>query len=210
MSIQIIQVLKKYFFKLTVLVVSFFLLFKPETLSAQKKKSNLLLPDHIKVQYAGGTGFVAVGIGYSSKNQKLEGDLYYGYLPEGIGGVRIHSISPKFIWIPVNSISRKKYVLEPLMTGLVVNYSFGKQYFSFDPPYYPYRYYSFPTTIHSALFLGSRIGFNFPPNTFVRRVSLYYEILSFDREILSLVSNTKSLHITDIVTLSLGVKINID
>ena len=210
MLMQIIQVLKKYFFRLTALVVSFFPLFKPETLSAQKKQSNMLLPDHIKVQYAGGTGFIAVGIGYSSKNQKLEGDLYYGYLPESIGGVSIHSISTKFIWIPINSISRKKYVLEPLMTGLVVNYSFGKQYFSFDPANYPYRYYSFPTAIHSALFLGSRIGFNFPPNTFVSRLSLYYEILSFDREIISMVSNPKSLHITDIASLSLGFKLNIE
>ena len=104
----------------------------------------------------------------------------------------------------------KKFILEPLTTGLVVNYSFGKQYFSFDPPNYPYRYYSFPTAIHSALFLGSRVGFNFPVNTFIRRLSLYYEILSFDREIISLVSNPKSLHITDIITLSLGVKVNIE
>jgi hypothetical protein len=44
----------------------------------------------------------------------------------------------------------------------------------------------------------------------VKRISVYYEILSFDREILSFVSNTKSLKITDIVTLALGVKINID
>ena len=96
------------------------------------------------------------------------------------------------------------------MTGLIVNYSFGKQYFGFDPTYYPYRYYSFPTAIHSALFLGSRIGYNFPTQSYVKRISLYYEILSFDREIISFVSNTKSLKITDIVTLALGVKINID
>jgi hypothetical protein len=184
-------------------------LFKPETLSAQKKSFNLLVPDHVKVQYAGGIGFIAVGIGYSSKNKKSEGDLYYGYLPESIGGVRIHSISTKFVWIPVNTVRVKKYMLEPIMTGLIVNYSFGQQYFGFDPPNYPYRYYSFPTAIHSALFLGSRIRSNSPTNTFVSRLSLYYEILSFDREIISLVSNPKSLHITDIVTLSLGVKLNI-
>ena len=210
MSMQIIQVLKKYFFRLTLLVIIFFLLFKPETLSAQKKNSNMLLPDHIKVQYAGGTGFFAVGIGYRSTNKKLEGDLYYGYLPKSIGGVRIHSLSTKFTWIPINPIGKRKYSLEPLMTGLVVNYSFGKQYFGFDPPKYPYRYYSFPTAIHSALFLGSRIGMNMGSNSSIHRLSFYYEILSFDREIISLLSNPKSLHITDIVTLSLGVKVNID
>ena len=188
----------------------FFLLIMTEKISAQKKGFTIKPPEYLKVQYAGGIGFISIGAGYSTKNQKLEADLSYGYLPKSIGGIRIHSISGKVTWIPINSVRVKKYEVEPLMTGFIVNYSFGKQYFSFDPPYYPYKYYSFPTAIHSALFLGSRIGVNFPPNTFVRRVSLYYEILSFDREIISLVSNTKSLQITDIITLSLGVKVNID
>jgi hypothetical protein len=189
---------------------TFFLLVTSEKISAQKKVFKIKPPDHIKVQYAGGMGFISIGAGYSTKNQKLEADLYYGYLPESIGGVSIHSISGKVTWIPIHSLSIKKYHVEPLMTGLIVNYSFGKQYFSFDPPYYPYRYYSFPTAIHTAIFLGSRIGLDFPTNTFVQRVSLYYEILSFDREIISLVSNPKSLLVTDIVTLSLGVKINFE
>ena len=188
----------------------FFLLVTTGKISAQKKGFKISPPDHIKIQYAGGMGFISIGAGYSTKKQKLEGDLYYGYLPESIGGVSIHSISGKVAWIPIHSVSIKKYQVEPLMTGLIVNYNFGKQYFSFDPPYYPYRYYSFPTAIHSALFLGSRIGYNFPTQSYVKRISLYYEILSFDREIISFVSNTKSLKITDIVTLALGVKINID
>ena len=188
----------------------FFLLVTTEKISAQKKGFKIKPPDNIKLQYAGGMGFISIGAGYTTKNQKLEGDLYYGYLPESVGGVSIHSISGKITWIPIHPVSIKKYQVEPLMTGLIVNYNFGKQYFSFDPPYYPYRYYSFPTAIHSALFLGSRIGYNFPTQSFVKRISLYYEILSFDREIISFVSNTKSLKITDIVTLALGVKVNID
>lgn len=209
MSIAMTLQLKKYFFRSFGAMTILFLLLITETISAQKK-SLIKPPDHINIQYAGGTGFIAVGAGYSNKNQKLEADLYYGYLPKSIGGVRIHSISAKFIWIPINSVREKNFILEPLTTGLIVNYSFGKQYFSFDPPNYPYRYYSFPTAIHSALFLGSRAGFNFPTNTFVRRLSLYYEILSYDREIISLVSNTKSLHVEDIITLSLGIRIGLE
>lgn len=200
--------LKKYSFRLAGTMIIFQVAIT-DTVSAQKK-SLIKPPDHIKIQYAGGTGFIAVGVGYTNKKQKLEADLYYGYLPESIGGVRIHSISGKFTWIPIRSVSIKKYQVEPLTTGLVVNYSFGKQYFSFDPSNYPYRYYSFPTAIHSALFLGSRIGFNFPANTFVRRLSLYYEILSYDREIISFTSNTKSLQLGDIVTLSLGIRISLE
>jgi len=187
----------------------FFLLITTGKISAQKKGFKIKPPDHIEVQYAGGIGFISIGAGYSTKNQKLEGDLYYGYLPKSVGGISIHSISGKVTWIPIHPVIIKKYQLEPLMAGLIVNYSFGKQYYSFDPPYYPYRYYSFPTAIHSALFLGSRIDHNFPTNTFVRQLSLYYEILSFDREIISLVSNPKSLQVTDIVTLALGIRVSL-
>jgi hypothetical protein len=202
--------LKKKFFKGSPIVITFFLLMMTNSLSAQKKNFKLKPPDYIKVQYAGGTGFVAFGAGYSSKNEKLEGDLFYGYLPKSIGGVRIHSISIKFNWIPIHSVELKKYQLEPLVMGLLINYSFGKQYFSFDPPYYPYRYYSFPTAIHSAIFFGSRAGIKFPTKSFIHRLSLYYEILSFDREIISLVSNPKSLHMPDILTVSLGTRISFE
>lgn len=191
-------------------MMTFFLLMMTDSLSAQKKNLKIKPPDYIKLQYAGGTGFVSFGAGYSSKNQKLEGDLFYGYLPESIGGVRIHSISIKFNWIPVHSVPIKKYQLEPLIMGLLINYSLGKQYFSFDPPNYPYRYYSFPTAIHSALFFGSRAGIKFPTKSIVQGVSLYYEIVSFDREIISLLSNPKSLHIPDILTLSLGTRISFE
>lgn len=202
--------LKKYFFRSSDSMIILFLLLIPGVIAAQKKSSLVKPPDHYKVQYAGGTGFFAIGAGYSNKNQKLEADLYYGYLPESIGGVRIHSLSAKFVWIPINGIRKRKSILEPLTTGLLVTYSFGKQYFSFDPPNYPYRYYSFPTAIHSALFLGSRVGFDLPAHTLVHQLSFYYEIVSFDREIISLVSNTKSFHLTDIITVSLGVKVNIE
>src|SRR6187455_512583 len=168
MSIVMILQLKKYSFRLAGTMIIFQVAIT-DTVSAQKK-SLIKPPDHTKIQYAGGTGFIAVGAGYSNKKQKLEGDLYYGYLPKSVGGVRIHSISAKVTWIPIHSVSVKKYNLEPLMTGLIINYSFGKQYFSFDPPYYPYNYYSFPTAIHSALFLGSRIGHDFPTHAFVQRI----------------------------------------
>jgi hypothetical protein len=202
--------LKKNFFKGSPVVITFFLLMMADSLSAQKKNLRIKPPEYVKLQYAGGTGFISVGAGYSSKNQKLEGDLFYGYLPESIGGVRIHSLSIKCNWIPIYVVATKKYGLEPLMIGLLINYSFGKQYFSFDPPNYPYRYYSFPTAIHSALFFGSRAGIKFPAKSFIHRLSFYYEILSFDREIISLLSNPKSLHVGDIISLSLGTRLSFE
>ena len=194
--------LSNYFFKI-ILAITVFTVFE-EPLSAQQGGFKKMVPDHLKLQYAGGIGFVSVGAGYGNKKDKLEGDLYYGYLPRRVGGVRIHSLSAKFIWIPFHLSIKNKHKLDPLMAGIVLNYHFGKPYFGFDPENYPYSYYSFPTAFNTAIFVGSRFAFNKQ-----KRLSFYYEILGFDREILSLSRNTKSLDISDIVNLSLGIKVDL-
>jgi hypothetical protein len=134
----------------------------------------------------------------------LEADLFYGYLPRSIGGVRIHSLSAKFSWIPYHLSIKNKYRFEPLITGLLINYNFGKQFFAFDPENYPYKYYSFPTAINTAIFVGSRFDLNKPA-----WLSFYYEILGFDRDILSFADNSNSLKLSDVLTLSLGARISI-
>ena len=54
---------------------------------AQFKK---IVPHYAKLQFAGGIGFLSAGIGYQSKNKRLQYDLMYGYVPESLGGVEIH------------------------------------------------------------------------------------------------------------------------
>jgi hypothetical protein len=194
--------LNNYFFKIIATAIMFVL--AQQTLRSQESNLKKKLPDHIKLQYAGGIGFISIGAGYGNKKDKLEADLYYGYLPRSVGGVRIHSLSAKFIWIPYHLLIKNKAKLDPLMAGILVNYNFGKQYFGFDPENYPYKYYSFPTAINTAIFTGSRLGLNKPKD-----LSLYYEALIFDRDLLSLVGNPKSLHLTDVLNLSVGVKLDI-
>jgi len=202
MLVMMLLPLNKNSFRLIFFLLVFGLI-KSHSL-AQTNKFKKKLPDHIKLQYAGGIGFLSIGAGYSNKKDKLEGDLFYGYLPRSIGGVRINSLSGKFTWIPYHLLVRNKYKLEPLMMGLLINYNFGRQYFGFDPDKYPYRYYSFPTAINTAIFAGSGFDLNKPG-----RLSFYYEVLCFDRDLLSLVDNPKSLNISDVLTLSFGVKINV-
>lgn len=49
-------------------------------------------PDHFKTQFAGGIGFLSAGLGIVSKNQKLENDLFLGFLPEKFGGDALLSV----------------------------------------------------------------------------------------------------------------------
>jgi len=194
--------LNNHIFKVAFALIAFVML--KTSLYAQSEGRGIKLPDHIKVQYAGGIGFISVGFGYSNKKDKLEADLFYGYLPRSIGGARIHSLSAKFSWIPYHLAIKNKYRFEPLITGLLFNYNFGKQFFGFDPENYPYKYYSFPTAINAAIFVGSRVDLNKPG-----WLSLYYELLGFDRDILNLVDNPNALRLSDVITLSVGARIKL-
>jgi len=58
--------------------------------SARYKK---FLPDYVKIQFAGGIGFVSMGVGYTFFNQKLEVSYLYGYVPESVSTDDLHSVS---------------------------------------------------------------------------------------------------------------------
>ena len=166
-------------------------------------RRHTLLPDHVKVQYAGGIGFTSVGLGYQSRNDRLEGDFYYGYVPKSVGGVHIHTVSSKLTWFPIKKIDLKSVELRPLSAGVTLSYTFGKQYFLFWPENYPYSYYDFPTALHTGVFIGGRIDKPFKNK---RKIGLYYELGSNDREITSFVQNGRSLKLTDILNLALGIR----
>ncbi len=173
---------------------------------AQSQFLKKLVPHHVKLQYSGGIGLVSAGVGYSNKNKKLEADIMYGHVPAGSTGVGIHSATVKLQWIPLRTLQAGNFFLKPLVTGVLVNHSFGDQYFGFKPENYPYNYYKFPTAFNAALLLGSQAGILFPGGKTFKGLSLYYELLSFDRELVSLVNNTNSIKLEDILTLGFGVK----
>ena len=166
-----------------------------------------IVPDHLKVQYAGGIGFFSVAAGYSTRDGKVDGDLYYGYVPKSAGGLYIHALTGKFTYSPIKPLQYGNFRVKPFSTGLFVNYTFGKQYFGFRPENYPYDYYKFPTSLHIGGFVGGEV-FREPvrPKPF-RHIGVYYELLTFDRLLLSYMNNRNALSLTDIFSLGLGVKL---
>jgi len=162
------------------------------------------LPDHAKLQYAGGIGFFSVGAGYTTQKDKLHGDLYYGYTPKSVGGLHIHALTAKATWFPLKNISHKSFQVRPLTAGLLVNYTFGKQYFGFTPENYPFDYYKFPTSLHMGAFIGGQVNKKFSSQRGVKQLGLYYELGTFDREVISYVRNRKALSITAILNLGIG------
>ena len=168
-----------------------------------QKKPNSIAPDHIKFQYAGGIGFLAIGLGYESKKGKTEGDFFYGYVPKKPGGIEIHAVTGKFTWSPLKIINKGVIQIKPLSFGVLLNYTFGDQYFLFSPENYPYSYYGYPTALHAGAFIGGQI--NGKPLK-AKQLGLYYELGIYDVELASYLSNSKGLKLGDILNLGIGVK----
>ena len=187
------------------LTILLFTALSPVWAQEDSTQRRTLLPDHIKVQFAGGIGFISAGAGWVNKREKLEGDLWYGHVPRSVGGVEIHALSVKVTWHPVKKKEWKSYELRPLSLGALVSYTFGKQYFLFSPKNYPYSYYNFPTAMHGGAFIGGRMDRKLPGG---KKLGIYYELGTNDREFASWGTNLKAISPTDILNLAIGARLS--
>ena len=184
------------------LMTIFACLFLPVSLLAQPGKTRPgIIPHHAKLQYAGSIGFISVGAGYEFAKKKLQGDFFYGYVPKKIGGIKIQSITAKLTWIPVSRQLKKDIKLDLLTAGLLVNYTFGRQYHLFSRTRYSFVYYGFPTAAHLAIFAGGGITKN--------KLGLYYEFGMTDRDFISFAANTKAISFFEIINIGMGVRVSL-
>lgn len=184
---------------LAVLSVSLF--FSHNTWSQSPDKFSPLLPDHLQLQFAGAIGFLSAGVGYETKNHRFQGEFFYGYVPESLGGVEIHSATAKLTWVAISRQLRPDLRIDWLTTGVLINYVFGKQYFLFDPDRYPFNYYGFPTAAHVGVSVGGA--------AYYRRFGLYYELGTTDRYVMSYIRNSRSIFFTDLFNAGFGIKYGI-
>ena len=163
---------------------------------------------HVKAQFAGGIGFLSVGVGRSFFQDKLETDLFLGYLPESIGGDRITTAAIKATYVPVKPIRFKTVDWQPLRTGVQISYTFGDEYFAFEPhDKYPKSYYGFSTALHGSILLGGQV--DFVRVNRLHNFSAYYEFGSSVEYIISYIQNPKYLGPGKIFNLALGVRMRL-
>lgn len=166
----------------------------------EKKIIQRLVPHHAKIQFAGGIGYLSAGAGYRSKNGELHYDILYGYVPKSKGGIPIHSLTAKFTWLPLSVETKNKIRLNIITTGILLNYSFGDQYFLFRHPAYPFDFYDFSTALYAGVFAGGEVSY--------KNVGLYYEWGTTDKRIINYIRNTKSVSFTGIFHLGIGLRWN--
>ena len=115
-----------------------------------------LIPDYMKVQYAGNIGFFSLGTGYSFLKDKINMDVFYGFVPARIGGKDIHMITQKNTLSPISIKLGDSYTFFPLSAGILINFALGDNYVLKWPSHYPQGYYR-PTACYTGEFLGMRL-----------------------------------------------------
>lgn len=167
----------------------------PITTAAQGNFLKAITPEHVKAQFAGGIGFVSVGAGYESLNEKFQTDVMYGYVPKALGGVRIHSITGKVTWLPLmREIGEVKWNF--VTAGLHLNYSIGANYHTFWPDKYPNGYYNYPSALTATIFAGGQVHH--------KKTGFYYEAGMTDRQMISLIRNPGAVSFFRMVNIGVG------
>ena len=163
---------------------------------------------HSKLQFAGSIGFVSAGAGFTFNRDHIESDLMAGYVPKAIGGEYIVTLTIKNTFYLLNIASEKLDVkIYPLGIGGFFNYTFGNQYETFYPDYYPDGYYWWDSAIRLGFFLGGKVTRQLPKELSPTAVSAYYELGSNDLYLVSYLQNTKYLKPYDILNLAIGLKV---
>lgn len=180
--------------------------FEEQQNAAQNEDRKWYEPAHVKVQFAGGIGFISPGFGFSYAKNKMETDLFFGYLPKQIGGEHIVMLTLKNTFIPFTiKPENSRLTIHPLTIGGFFNYTFGNQYETFWPDHYPTGYYWWDSAIRLGFFLGGNVRIPVKNNVF-DAVSAYYELGSNDLYLISYIQNINYFKPYDILNLAIGVK----
>ena len=179
-----------------------FLLLVPDQVFGQERKG---LPLHVKAQFAGDIGLVSLGVGKDFFRQKLDTDIFLGYLPKSVGGDRIMTAALKTAYVPFKTIPVGKLAWRPLRTGVQVSYTFGDDYFALQPEdKYPKEYYKFSTAIHFYFLLGGEL--EFPDIRGLERFGFYYEAAALGEYMVAYAVNPGYLNPAKIFHLGLGIR----
>jgi len=169
-----------------------------------------LIPTHAKLQYAGGMGVLSIGAGWDyGRKCRWETDVMAGFLPRAYAD-RFHlTLTLRQNYIPWSIRCGSRFAFEPFACGVYLNFISGERFWVVEPARYPGEgYYGFTSRLRIHLCAGQRFTFNFNTDAALRAMTLYYELSANDLNIVAKFGN-RSLHLSDIVFFSAGVKLQI-
>lgn len=159
---------------------------------------------HAKIQFAGSIGMFSAGAGY--RLNKTDIDLYAGYLPQK-DNRSIVTLTAKLVQ-SIGSIElRPDWTIIPLQAGTYISYSFGKEFTTDLPEWYPEGYYWWTESLRLNIFIGSTITHRFSADKKFSGLGFYYEVGTNELKLISFMKNSTTLSLRDTLHASLGVKV---
>lgn len=164
-----------------------------------------LLPDIVTVQYAGNIGVISFGPGWSyGKHSQSETQLLLGYLPKEVMFKDYFCLTIKQCYIPWHLKLNDERSLDPLVVHFAANTLFSGEFWYKEPDE---NYYNVSTKLRFHAGIGSRYDIRIPSlhegRNNNRRLSIYFELSTYDLAILSYVRN-RSIPLSELLTLGIG------
>lgn len=168
------------------------------TASAQRKTI-------VTVQYAGSIGYISLGGGVTSKTEKLQHELLYGFVPKAYGGP-LDKITYRFTYLPFKLRLNEKITWRPINPVAFASYNIGTGY-SLQPSFKKYDedYYWWSPALR--LHLGANTAVEIANSGGKSKTVFFLEANTNDRYITTWWDNTSNLHLTDIFFMGAGVKV---
>ena len=171
-----------------------------------QKFPEYLLPDHIKIQFAGNIGFFSAGLGYEFFNNRLSSDILVGYVPTTITDETIINIVFKNT-VRLFNLNRRNPDRMFTTFSFSTNFETGNNSFFILPDKYPDGYYS-----TKAITFGLNLGFvyrgNYKERKFFRQFEYYAEAGTLATYLYYNIKRKDYLN-PDIFSLALGINIKI-
>jgi len=170
-------------------------------------KYSKFLPDYVKLQYAGGIGFLSAGLGYTYFDHKLDISLFYGYVPQKYTVDGLHSISLQFTAKLFRIKASENIEILPLNLGWYLHHTFGNEYWVRLPDYYPKNNYWWSPGRNAGIFIGGEIKTKLLANKIPGSGTAFYVRVGTRGLYLSSIAGNSSIPLSDIIELGFGVAI---
>jgi hypothetical protein len=170
------------------------------------------VPHHLLGQYAGGQGLATVGAGYTALHRRVDLDVLAGYVPKRYSITPMGIFTAKVTYSPWNlTLGASSWRVRPLTVGGLVSYTASSGFNKTHDEKYDRGYYWWSAHTRLGAFVGGRVAYQLPPRgrRLPHTLSLYYELGTNELYAVSFLSNIGALPLTDILTLGLGVKLDL-
>lgn len=171
----------------------------PWSIQAEEIASRSSVSRYGVLQFAGSNGMLSMGLGSELPSRRAAGELLLGYAPASVAGLDVFSLGAKirYQFAP----RRHEFVEFTPYLGLGAYYYLGEQYRinrAYPDDYYPYSAW------HTLPYIGVMLQ---PFEGASQDGFLYMELGVLDHYLIHFVNNPDYLDWSDVISLSLGLRI---